>query len=72
MTFAIYRTSMGVSANEAISAGFISLEAAVEAFRAMKGDAIAMLEKDEDGHEAYDALVVRGPVTEVFVIEAQK
>ncbi len=70
MTFSIYRTEMGIRSKEAIRTGFASLEEAVAAFTALKGDSIAVLEKDEDGHEAYDAIVARGPVIETYAIEA--
>jgi hypothetical protein len=70
MTYAIYRTDMGIRFKEAIRTGYLSLDEAVAAFTALKGETIAILEKDEDGHEAYDAVVIRGPVMETYAIEA--
>lgn len=69
MTFAIYRTEMGIRSKEAIRTGYASLEEAVAAFTALKGDTIADLEKDED-NEAYDAIVARGSIIETYAIEA--
>ncbi len=69
MTFSIYRTEMGIRSKEAIRTGFPSLDEAVAAFTALKGDTIVDLEKDED-NEAYDAIVARGPIIETYAIEA--
>ncbi len=72
MTFTIYRVAMGACSKEAVRTGFASLDEAVAAFVALKGENIVDLAKDEDGHEAYDAIVMRGPVMETFAIEAAK
>lgn len=69
MTYAIYRTEMGIRSKEAIRTGFVSLEEAVAAFVELKGETIAAMEKDEENN-AYDAMVVRGTVLETYAIEA--